>query len=342
MLNEGKFSCKGIINMIKKLTSAEIGKIWAVHMGNTLSKCVLSYFLQHVNDQEIKSVINDALILTNDLLGRSNELFINEKHPIPIGLTEKDVDLNAPRLFSDLFYLYYLKYVSKAGLSIYSTAIPMMMRTDVKEFILHSNSATVELIMKINDALDKKGYLQEPASVPIPTNVTYVSKQTYLSGFFGDIRPLHALEIAHLFDNIENNVTSKALLIGFNQVAKNDDVRSFLHRGKKLTMQHVEQLTEKLHKEDLPSPPLIDDLVEASTISPFSDKLMMSHKIDMFSMKIRTCANAMSLNGRRDIGAMYGKLLFDIGRYVEDGANIMIDHGWMEQPPHAVDRDHLA
>ncbi|MGM0901153.1 MAG: DUF3231 family protein [Bacillota bacterium] len=328
--------------MKKKMTSAEIGKIWAVHMGNTLSKCVLSYFLQHVEDEEIQTVVNDALSLTNDLLERTNKLFMDENYPTPIGLTEKDVDLNAPRLFSDLFYLYYLKYVAKAGLSIYSTAIPIMIRTDVKEFILYSNSATIKLITKVNEALDKKGRLQQPASIPIPTNITFVTKQSYLNGVFGEVRPLHALEIAHLFDNIENNVTSKALLIGFNQVAKNDDVRSFLHRGKKMTSHHVEQLTEKLHKEDLPAPPLVDDLVEATTIPPFSDKLMMSHKIDMFSMKIRTYANAMSLNGRRDIGAMYGKLIFDTGRYVEDGANIMIDHGWMEQPPHAVDRDYLA
>jgi Protein of unknown function (DUF3231) len=328
--------------MNKKMTSAEIGKIWAVHMGNTLSKCVLSYFLQHVEDQEIKAVVNDALSLTKDLLERSDHLFKSEQSPIPIGLTEKDVDLEAPRLFSDLFYLYYLKYVTKAGLSIYSTAIPLMVRADVKEFILYCNSNTIELINKVKEVLDKKGHLQQPATIPIPENVLYISKQSYLNGFFGEVRPLHALEIAHLFDNIENNITSKALLTGFTQVAKKDDVRSFLLRGKKMTMHHVEQLSEKLRKEDLPSPPLIDDLVEASTISPFSDKLMMSHKIDMFSMKIRTYANAMSLNGRRDIGGMYGKLLLDIGRYVEDGANIMIDHGWMEQPPHAADRNQLG
>ncbi|MBY0096195.1 DUF3231 family protein [Mesobacillus maritimus] len=328
--------------MNKKMTSAEIGKLWTVHMGNTLSKCVLSYFLQHVEDPEIKTVVNDALNLTNDLLERTDHLFKNENSPVPIGLTEKDVDLDAPRLYSDLFYLYYLKYVTKAGLSIYSTAIPLMMREDVKEFILYSNSNTIELINKVKGALDKKGYLQEPATIPIPENVMYISKQSYLNGFLGEVRPLHALEIAHLFDNIENNITSKALLTGFTQVAKKDDVKSFLLRGKKMAMHHIQQLSEKLSKEDLPSPPLIDDLVEASTISPFSDKLMMTHKIDMFSMKIRTYANAMSLNGRRDIGATYGKLLFDIGRYVEDGANIMIDHGWMEQPPHAVNRDQLG
>jgi len=32
----------------------------------------------------------------------------------------------------------------------------------------------------------------------------------------------------------------------------------------------------------------------------------------------------------------------EIGAYAEDGANIMIDNGWLEQPPGAADRDLLA
>ena len=66
---------------------------------------------------------------------------------------------------------------------------------------------------------------------------------------------------------------------------------------------------------------------------------MLAHKIEMFSMKIRTVGNAISLNGRKDLGGMYAKFLMDIGLYVEDGTNIMIDHGYMEQPPKAADRD---
>ena len=77
-------------------------------------------------------------------------------------------------------------------------------------------------------------------------------------------------------------------------------------------------------------------------ISPFSDKLMLAHKIEMFSMKIRTAGNGASLSGRRDLGGMYAKFLADIGLYVQDGAKIMIDQGWMEQPPKAIDRDDLA
>ncbi|WP_244873064.1 DUF3231 family protein [Paenibacillus albilobatus] len=63
--------------------------------------------------------------------------------------------------------------------------------------------------------------------------------------------------------------------------------------------------------------------------------------IDMFSMKVREYANGASLSGRKDVGALFAKCQLDVSLYVEDGANIMIDRGWMEQPPEAVDRDNL-
>jgi hypothetical protein len=104
---------------------------------------------------------------------------------------------------------------------------------------------------------------------------------------------------------MENNATSKVLLMAFGQVAKYEKVKNFMHRG-------------------------------------FSDKLMMFHKIDMFSMKIRSYANAASLNGRHDLGAMYSKFLLEIGLYVQDGAKIFIDEDWMEKPPQAVDRNSMS
>lgn len=105
---------------------------------------------------------------------------------------------------------------------------------------------------------------------------------------------------------------------------------------------HIDKMSGKLTEDNLPSPSLEDYLVTSSTIPPFSDKLMVQHKIDMFSMKIREYANGASLDGRKDIGAMYGKMQLDVSLYVEDGANIMIVQGWMEQPPEAIDREELV
>ena len=326
----------------EKLTSAEIGKLWVTYTGNTLAKCILSYYLKHIEDQDIKKVVNNALNLSESFMQRIKEIFIQENYPIPIGFTEEDVNLNAPRLFADEFYLHYLRYTAKAGLSIYSIATPLMIREDVRDFFIHCCTSTIQLTTEVNHVLMEKGLLTKPPLIPIPEKVDFIKKQNYLNGFLGNIRPLHALEITHLYDNIDNNVTSKALLIAFSQVAKNEQVREFFIRGEKITRKHIEISSQQLHKDNLPSPPLLDDLVSTSTISPFSDKLMLAHKIEMFSMKIRSYGNATSLNGRRDLGGMYAKFLTDIGLYVEDGANIMIDQGWMEQPPKAADRDTLT
>jgi len=329
-------------NMKERMTSAEIGKLWAIYMGNTMSVCMLTYFLKHTDDKEIKHIVQGALNLSEKFIQEITKILENSKIPIPMGFKNEDVNLDAPRLFADRFYLHYLKYVAKAGLSLYSTAIPLMVRPDVRDFLVECNKSTISLLTSLNEVLERKGYLTKPPLIPLPKKAEFVKKQGYLNGFLGDIRPLHALEIAHLHDNIENDATSKALILGFIQVAKHEDVKGFFQRGKEINIKHIESCAKELNKEDLPSHPLLDDLVEPSTTSPFSDKLMMFHKIDMFSMKVRSYANAISLNGRRDIGILFSKFLFDIGKYVEDGASIMISKEWMEQPPHAIDRDELA
>lgn len=325
-----------------QLTSIETGKLWATYMGNTLGKCVLSYYLHHIEDQDIKKVLDNALDLSESLLQNIKTIFIQENFPLPIGFTEEDVNLNTPRLFSDEFYLHYLKYVAKAGLSIYTIAVPLVTREDVRDFFIHCLNATVKLITEVNHVLMAKGFLMQPPTIPAPEKVEFVKKQNYLTGFFGNIRPLHALEITHLYDNIYNNVTSKALLTGFSQVAQNEKVRKLFIRGKELTDKQIEICYQQLHGNNLPSPPSLEHLVSPSTIAPFSDKLMLAHKIDMFSMKIRSYGNGASLNGRHDIGGMYTRFLTETALYVEDATNIMIDHGWMEQPPQAIDRDNLA
>ncbi|MEH6949428.1 DUF3231 family protein, partial [Bacillus sp. JJ634] len=105
-----------------------------------------------------------------------------------------------------------------------------------------------------------------------------------------------------------------------------------------MTDKAVKQCIEKLHSENLPTPSYIDHLVTTSDYPPFSDKIMLSHKLDMFSMKIRSFGNSLAVNGRRDIGALYVRNMTNVGVFVDDAANILIDKGWLESPPKAFDR----
>lgn len=327
---------------ISNLTSAEMGKLWATYTGNTMAKYVLSYYLNNVEDEDIKKVLEYALGLANTYVKEIGEIFKQENFPIPVGFTVKDVNLDAPRLFSDEFYLYYLQYAGKAGMSIYSSAIPIVTRKDIRDFFVKSLSDVVKLITYTNGILKSKGLLMNAPAVPNPKEVDFVNNQSFLKGYIGDVRPLHGLEIAHLFNNINNDITSKALIIGFSQGAQDNKVRKILERGRNIDKKHIEMMSKKLNEDNLPSPSFLDHMVTASTIPPFSDKLMVAHKIDLFSMKIREYANGASLNGRRDIGALYARCLMNVSLYVEDVANIMIDHGWMEQPPIAVNRNKLS
>jgi hypothetical protein len=165
-----------------------------------------------------------------------------------------------------------------------------------------------------------------------------VDKQSYMSGFLGDVRPLQAMEIVHLWDNIENNTTSLALLLGFHQIVQDEKIKDLFKRGLDMTNKAVKQYQEKLHVEHIQAPSYLDHLVTPSTYPPFSDKIMLFHKVDMFAMKIRSFGNSLAVTARRDINLLYARTLMNIGLFVDDGMNILINKGWLESPPKAFDR----
>ncbi|MGV2794776.1 DUF3231 family protein, partial [Clostridium perfringens] len=96
-----------------------MGKLWATYVGNTMGKCVLGYFLQHVDDKEIKENLQYALGLCKEYIQTIETIFKQADFPVPVGFTDDDVNLEAPRLYEDDFYLHYLQYLGKAGVSIY-------------------------------------------------------------------------------------------------------------------------------------------------------------------------------------------------------------------------------
>jgi hypothetical protein len=83
-----------------KLTAAEIANLWTSYQNDTMAICVIQYFLQHVEDEEIRSVLEYALHLSQQHIKEVTKTFNNESLPIPHGFKEKDVNLAAPRLYS--------------------------------------------------------------------------------------------------------------------------------------------------------------------------------------------------------------------------------------------------
>ncbi|MGI8384062.1 DUF3231 family protein [Robertmurraya sp. P23] len=320
------------------LSSVEMGKLWATYTGSSMSIQILRYFIHHCEEEYTKTLLENGIALCQDFIQKIEVFFNKDNFPIPIGFTKDDVNVGAPRLFDDTFYVHYLKYAAKAGLSIYAVAIPLAMREDIRAFFVYCNQCTTIFLGQINNVLMEKKLIAKPPIIPTPEGSGYIRNENYLNGFLGDVRSLHALEITHLYDNIENNITSKALLLGFYQTVKDEKIKALFKRGLDMTDKSVKQYIEKLHIENLPTPSFIDHLVTTSTYPPFSDKIMLFHKVNMFSMKIRAFGNSLSVNGRRDISALYARTLINIGLFVDDGANILIEKGWFESPPKAYER----
>lgn len=324
-----------------RLTAAEMSSLWAQYINDTLAVCVSTYFLEKVEDEEVRPIIEYALKIANTNLSIMQDLFKKEGFPIPFGFTEQDVNPKAERLFSDTYVLMYFRHMSILAMAASSAALGLATRPDVVTFhkrVLNEGVAMQDLTREL---MLKQGTYVRPPYISVPDEVDFVKKQHFLAGFFGDKRALTSVEISHLFLNIQTNAIGKALMTGFAQTAQDKEVKQYLVKGKQIAQKHVDIFSDYMKKEDLPAPMSWDSAVTDTTTNVFSDKLIMFHVSAMIAAGIGNYGMAMAASPRRDLGLKYASLIPEISLYAEDGANIMIKNGWMEEPPQADDRDHL-
>ncbi|MFC5733961.1 DUF3231 family protein [Cytobacillus gottheilii] len=324
-----------------RLTSSEVGGLWANYIADSMFVCVYKYYLEKVEDEEIKKVLEHALDLSQQHVQVVTKIFKEEGHAIPLGFTENDVHVDAPRLFSDEFFLIFTKQMTKGALVTYGAALPHVFRNDIREHFMSCISSTMELFNEATDVLLSKGLEVRSPYIPYLREADMVEKQHFLAGWWGKQRPITALEITHLYSNIQTNHMGTATITGFGQVAKNSDVRDYFKRGKEISKNQIQVIINYLHENDLPAPVTWDAEVYDSTESPFSDKLMLFMISMMTAAGMGNYGTALSASPRRDIAADYVRFQGEIGLYAEDGLNLQIKHAWLERPPHAADRDQL-
>lgn len=93
---------------INRVSSQEISNLWAHYIRETMAVCVSKYVLSCAKDPEITSIYEYSLKLSNDHIKVLENIFNQENFPIPNGFIDDDVNLNAPPLFSDKFWMSYI------------------------------------------------------------------------------------------------------------------------------------------------------------------------------------------------------------------------------------------
>jgi len=324
-----------------RLTAAEMSGLWTQYINDTLVKCITSYFLENVSDEKVRHVIEFTLNTANQNLTMIGNIFKKDHFPIPIGFTDEDVNVKAPKLFSDTFMLVYLRHLSILTMAASSAMLGVVTRRDVVEIHKTILKKSVELQDRTRDLMLEQGTYIRPPFISIPDKVDFVEKQQFLTGFFGKKRSLSSVEITHLFLNIQTNYIGKTFITGLAQVAEKEEVKQLLLRGKKMAQKHVEIFSKYLLDEDLPAPMGWDTAITDTTAKVFSDKLIVFHVSGMIAAGVGNYGAAMAASPRRDIGARYASLVPEVTLYAEDCANLMIKNGWLEEPPQTDDRDGL-
>src|SRR5689334_899848 len=117
---------------ILDLTSSEIGNLWVTYMNDSMTSRVMEYFNAIMEDQETRPILEKAYTYTKRRLQMLKEIFTKEQMPIPVGFKEHDVNLNAPRLYSDTYILHYVNAFSMMGIGVFGRCLGMSARADIR------------------------------------------------------------------------------------------------------------------------------------------------------------------------------------------------------------------
>jgi hypothetical protein len=316
------------------LTSAEISQLWGTYMGDSSQVCILSYFLNVVEDKEIKTIIEDACNSAQRHVLKIKDMFSEEGQAIPHGFKiAEDVDTSAPRLYSDSLMLEYLHQFGRIGLRTHSVNLSLATRKDCTEFFKQCLSDADRLYEMAKDLQVAKGIYGKSPLIKTSQEVDYIKHQNFLAGFFGVKRPLTAPEITSLYANFQRNSLGSGILIGFSQVAKASDVIKYFTRAKEIGEKHCEIFNSYLKEYNFLDPIFWDSQVTENTHHVFSDKLLMFVVSTLTAASMGFYGLALGTSFRRDLGTVYNRLLLETQLLAEDGANIMIENGWLESPP---------
>ncbi|MRH42668.1 DUF3231 family protein [Aquibacillus halophilus] len=325
-----------------KLTSAEMAVLWGAFQNSTVVTCTTTYFLEIVEDDQIRSLLKFSLGLSVEHEELLRGIFKEENLPIPMGFTEQDVNLHADRLYTDLFILSYLSHIGSMGLNTYSMSLPNSSREDIRDYFSKSLNSSIELYNRVTDVMQEKGVYIRPPYIPYHEQVEFVHKQHFISGWIGEQRPLTSTEISFLFNNIQRNVLGIGMLTGFSQVASSREVAKYVTRGVEIAKHHCAVFSKFLDESNILVPMTSDASPTRSKQAPFSDKLIMFHTAAVQAAGMGYYGASIATSARRDLAAAYTRLMAEVGEYTEDGAKLMIENGWMEKPPSAADRKNLA
>lgn len=326
-----------------QLSAGELAHCWEQLMYNSMSNVVIEYLHLTSETEDTKSLCTEAKNISESAIQFCDSSLRKDNYPLPKGFTIKDdLNPNAPKMYTDVFILFYLNNLAKLGMSLTSMAFSDSVREDVRKFFheqLHNMSA---LFNRTTSALLEKGVFVRPPLITSTHEKQPMVQKGFLGNFFHDNRELTAREVNELHKNVFMNYIGKNLLMGFIQSVSNPELKVLFQHGKQLSLDIIDKLSSLLIRNDLPISMTSDTNVLDAHTAPFSERLMTFHIEQLNRMGVANYGYSAAVSTRKDLKTAYAKIIADVYQYEENIKSFMINNEWMEKPPVALNRDKLS
>ncbi|MDG5789276.1 DUF3231 family protein [Evansella sp. AB-P1] len=318
-----------------RINASEMASLWNGYMSQTHNICMLKYFIEQTEDPDTKDFLQRTNATSMELVNECKSLLEKENVPVPTGFTDEDVNIHAPRLFSDSFFLMYVKNMLRAKIAVFGFMNTACKEKELRNYFKKGLDEGVASYDEVTDLMLEKGIYMKPPFIEPPEEVDFVEDKEYLDRqmLLKENRDLNAIEISHVFGNIEANMVGKLITKGFKQTADIKEVREFMEQGEEMTEKRLKAMSKLLSEHDLPIPMASEPIVYRSTEAPFSDKLMMFQMTLLTAAAISEYATSLAASMRSDLVSTYMNAIKDTSKLALKGSALMIENNWLEQPP---------
>lgn len=326
-----------------QLTSSEVGTLWKTYMSISEELVVYGFFKDKTMDNEAKNIITSYITEGENIKHEIVNIFKYENAAIPAGFNSQDVLMEAPTLFDDFFHIMFLRQMMKLNLGNDSVYTAISYNKEVLNILkLHYDTSYKYYIMT-TDYLLKKGVFAKPPVVAMPKQVEFIEDKNYMSGLnpFSEKRTLNTIEVGYLYESLEFNVFFIKVLTGFAQVAQDSAVKKYFTDGMELGKKNFDKLNDVLLQSNIPPSCTWVGEATKSIRTPFSDKLMMFIVSLLSTTPLGYSALGTSFSFRNDLPLMLALIAKDLFSFAKEGAKLMIEHKWLEEPPQMEDRNQL-
>ncbi|MFT9495403.1 DUF3231 family protein [Anaerosolibacter sp.] len=324
-----------------KLTSAEIGTLWTEYVNGTMTDCINKYMYSIIEDESIKKTFEDAINIFANQKQEIDQFIKNEGFPVPVGFTDANINMEAPRLFTDIFCFQYLHIMILHGLIGHITSLSASTRKDLRQMYDSFDNDGKRMFHQTIDLLLEKGKFQRDPLFYPADNVEFIKNKDFADGLLSTNRTIVATEIVNLSFNLKKNIMAKTLSIAFGQVVQSKEVRKFLEDSQNTADDHIQLLSKILKNDNLPSPASFETEVTTSQVAPFSDKLMLYHIGLLYQVGQVYHGAGLASSMRADLVVTYERVILKNIAVAKDWFDIMVKNKWLEQPPLAPNRTEI-